>query len=809
MPLIKHWSSQRIGRIFLVFIWSMVATLNLQVATPVYSKDTSSIATVDCQNIGELSSRRAYTKFKSRYSFTEHQNDIKCAIQYANKAFDNYNIEPTQNIAIDQIRTDLNRLSLTIDVFQWLYKTHNYLFLESSLFPALIERNTFSVIVDGYRRDWANKLKREFQKLVYLEMSLSNLKQNSELSSQHVYIWLNYASSLLNIRTLPFLTYSTRETLDDWQDTLSEYNTFWTWENIRTHFDYALQLAKNNGNRQSEAYALAYYGYFYEIMGDKGLDGSTQNQCLFLGYYIRGSRSRLNCAKKLTEEALSIVESELANSSANSSAMYSWKIMAYKWQWQLGRIYKQLEERDLAVSTYKLAVQTVEFVRKALLSSSEDKQFSLRDEAELVYREYIDLLLKDSPSPDLSEKSLPNSLKQQELREASEVFDLIQLGELENLLDCPLESIRDVEQVTGADPDVATVRAFILGNRIETIWQFPGEERLYSYSFSIDQLNAIAKLKLFQYELQKPYFSSIRGMSLAQEIYRWLIKPAEDKLARTNPQTLVFILDGALRNIPMAALHSGSQFLIEEYAIATALGNLRIPEQKPSRNFRLLIGGISAKPDFGDFSALPYISEEIKNISTVFSDAEVLSNENLTFDELQSRINSDDYNVLHLATHGQFGFSQEDTFLILSSSNNSSDSSSLQNNEQISAARISLNRSGMNDKDLSKLFRSRLRRPLELLVLSACETATGSNRDVLGIAGMTVQTGSHSTLATLWSVNDLSTAELMQKFYEQLRNSNLSKAEALRAAQLYLLQDNPGKYKPSAWAPYILVGDWR
>ena len=95
-----------------------------------------------------------------------------------------------------------------------------------------------------------------------------------------------------------------------------------------------------------------------------------------------------------------------------------------------------------------------------------------------------------------------------------------------------------------------------------------------------------------------------------------------------------------------------------------------------------------------------------------------------------------------------------------------------------------------------------------MLILSACETGEGDDREVLGIAGLAAQSGIRSTLASLWSIDDSSTAELMKQFYKGL-TSGLTKAEALQQAQLYLLDKYPGAYKPSHWAPYILVGDWR
>ncbi|MGK7943077.1 MAG: CHAT domain-containing protein, partial [Microcystaceae cyanobacterium] len=98
--------------------------------------------------------------------------------------------------------------------------------------------------------------------------------------------------------------------------------------------------------------------------------------------------------------------------------------------------------------------------------------------------------------------------------------------------------------------------------------------------------------------------------------------------------------------------------------------------------------------------------------------------------------------------------------------------------------------------------------PIELLILSACQTAQGDSRASLGLAGMAVRSGSRSTIATLWSINDQSTSELMVKFYEILGNESMSKAEALRQAQLSLI--NSDKYHhPYYWGAFILVGHWQ
>ncbi len=114
----------------------------------------------------------------------------------------------------------------------------------------------------------------------------------------------------------------------------------------------------------------------------------------------------------------------------------------------------------------------------------------------------------------------------------------------------------------------------------------------------------------------------------------------------------------------------------------------------------------------------------------------------------------------------------------------------------------------MKVKDFDKILRlgnSSKSRAIELLVLSACQTALGDKRATLGLAGIAVRAGARSTLATLWSVDDESTAVLMSKFYDELENPTLTKADALRRAQISLLESDEIPY---LWAPYVLVGNW-
>ncbi|NJK77029.1 MAG: CHAT domain-containing protein [Microcoleus sp. SU_5_6] len=278
-------------------------------------------------------------------------------------------------------------------------------------------------------------------------------------------------------------------------------------------------------------------------------------------------------------------------------------------------------------------------------------------------------------------------------------------------------------------------------------------------------------------------------LPLTQRVYDWLIRPIEPALESSQTKILVFVLDGELRNIPMAALHDGSKYLVEKYALALTPGLQLLNPQPLSRSqLRALIAGATNAPSFqaNNLNPLPAVARELNDIAEMLPNNDKRENEDFTKANLQAIIDRVPFPVVHIATHGQFSSNAERTFI-------------LDWNGQI------------NVRDLDGLLRvTDRKRPIELLVLSACETVAGDNRAALGLAGVAVRAGARSTLATLWQVNDASTAVFMSEFYTELARSDRSvnKAEALRRAQIKLLQDS--KYQhPYFWAPYVLVGNWQ
>ncbi len=525
----------------------------------------------------------------------------------------------------------------------------------------------------------------------------------------------------------------------------------------------SIQQAKELGDLKAQSYALGYLGQIYE---------QTQ---------------QWSEAQRLTEEALLLAQSSNAPD------------IAYLWQWQLGRLLKvQAGEGKAnsatytsAIAAYKEAINTLNSLRNDLVATNLDLQFSFRESVEPVYRQLVGLLLQPpltppvappftkSLTPPLSKGGL-GGVSQENLQQAREVIESLQLAELDNFFREACLNARP-EQIDRVDREAAVIYPIILPDRLEVILSLPNQP-LRHYATSIPQSELKSVLGKMRRALRRTAFDKER-LPLAQQVYDWLIRPAESDLAASEIKTLVFALDGELKNLPMAVLHDGQQYLLEKYSIALT-PSLQLLEPRPltREHIKLLVGGLS-EARLG-FSQLPGVESEVKQIGSKIT-AQVLLNQQFTSAALQDQINAAPFSVVHLATHGQFSSNAENTFILAWDK-------------------------PINVNELSGLLQARAkneRQPIELLVLSACQTAAGDNRAALGLAGVAVRSGARSTLATLWSVDDQSTSSLMVEFYQALAQSNVTKAQALRHAQLALLKQ-PQFRHPYYWAPFVLLGNW-
>jgi CHAT domain-containing protein len=498
----------------------------------------------------------------------------------------------------------------------------------------------------------------------------------------------------------------------------------------------AIQEARTLKDQRAESYALGTLGKLYE------------------------QKQQWTDAQSLTEQALQLAQAINAND------------ITYQWQWQLGRILQARGEIADAIAANQEAVNTLQLLRSDLVAINPDVQFSFRESVEPVYRNLVALLLTSA-----NKEGKPSS---ENLKQARDVIESLQQAELENFFQEACLDARP-KQIDAIDRAAAVIYPIILSDRLAVILAVPGQPLDY-YETQLPQQQIETTLEeLFQ--SLNPAFSSQIRLRVSQQAYDWLIRPAQTTLETNNITTLVFVLDGMLRNIPMAALYDGQKYLIENYRIAIAPGlQLLEPQSLQKEEITAVTAGVSEANQ--GFAALPGVQVELSEISTEVP-ANQLLNQEFTRLRFEEQIEETPAPVVHLATHGQFSSNPDETFVLAWDA-------------------------PIKVKEFQNLLRSRDRgetNPVELLVLSACQTAAGDNRAALGLAGMAVRSGARSTIATLWAVKDESTALLMTEFYRELTQPQLNKSEALRQAQISLLKSSKFRH-PFYWAPFVLVGNW-
>jgi CHAT domain-containing protein len=478
-------------------------------------------------------------------------------------------------------------------------------------------------------------------------------------------------------------------------------------------------------------------------------------------------------AKKYTGSALTLAQSVNASD------------ITYQWQWQLGRLEYAQNNLSAATAAYQNAFTTLKSIRKDLVNLDTEAQFDFRDEVEPVYRQLVSLLLTQNKTKAQED--------QNNLTQARDVIEALQLAELDNFFRdaCNIVQQTPIDELvdsTSQETLTAVFYPIILADRIEVIVKLPQRKDLLHYTTYKSKTQVENDLETFRDKLQQRYTRKDRD-ELAFEVYNWIIKGAEKDLEQFKVKNLVFVLDSSLRNIPMAALYDGNKYLIEKYSVALSPGLRLIAPKAKKRRFEALAGGLTKSVQ--GFSALTNVEEEIRKIKSIFITASTsLVNQDFTNKSIEQKVRSDTYGIVHLATHGYFSSQQEETFILAWNGriNIQELRNILQTREQIVGRSYNVPN------------------PIELLVLSACETAKGDKRAALGLAGVAVRSGARSTLASLWKVDDKSTAILMGRFYEELaKNPDITKSEALRRAQQYILEQ---KGHPFYWAPYVLVGNW-
>ncbi len=245
----------------------------------------------------------------------------------------------------------------------------------------------------------------------------------------------------------------------------------------------------------------------------------------------------------------------------------------------------------------------------------------------------------------------------------------------------------------------------------------------------------------------------------ARILYQWLFEPFEPYLEAEKIDTLLLCTGPSLRSLPFAALHDGEKFVIEKYNLALIPAfNLTDTSYKPETDKKVLAMGTS---EFKDLPSLPGVKVELNTIVPKLWSGLKIVDKKFTIQNLKKAHQQGGFDIIHIASHSRFSSGSPEYSYI-----------------QFSDRKLSLEQLANLELELP---------PVDLLVLSACETALGDKDAEFGFAGLAMQAGVKSALASLWNINDAGTVVLMSEFYQQLKSTPV-KAEALRQAQINMLQ---------------------
>lgn len=528
------------------------------------------------------------------------------------------------------------------------------------------------------------------------------------------------------------------------------------------------------------------------------------------------------------QEALSLTQSALERASADGAS--SDEDILLRLEWRKGRIAQLEGRRRVALGAYQNAAGHLEAIRQDLPIEDEDGRSSFRETLQPIFNGLLDLILAN-----LDE--LPEQQRASSLRAAVHTLELSRQSEMQDYLGdrCSVDEVRS-DTPSALPARSAVIYPVLLPGRLELLLETDGVilRRTVNVAGSEVRLRAT-----FLATALSRYWST-DYLPAAQQLYDWLLRPFEAELAERGIQSIVFVPDGPLRLIPIGALHDGKQFAIERFAISTVTGMSMTSVQAPGRNgVSALLAGLSEPgPVIGKLTAentksilsaatdatpapasrrgapqirsarlraslagagvtgpseraallkkslsLPGVTEEIQALKAMMQNVSI-EDETFTLGRFTQEMASGDYRILHIASHGVFGGSASSSYIMTYDD------------------LLTMNR-------LESLLKDRQGNttPIELLTLSACETAEGDERSPLGISGAAIKAKARSVIGTLWPVGDEAARTIMGTFYAGLVQKNYSKSVALQSAQKELL-GNKALSHPFYWAPFVLIGNW-
>jgi CHAT domain-containing protein len=536
---------------------------------------------------------------------------------------------------------------------------------------------------------------------------------------------------------------------------------------------------------------------------------ADSNKQIRLRSQAEGYLGRLYATQKANQDALVWLEKALFDAQQVNATD-----LLMQWELQNGKLLTIKGELDAALQAYQRAAKHLVDIRYSLPTTFQDGHSSIKEIVDPIYRGMADILLLQAS------KASSNQTKQTLLKAAIDAMETIKQTELEDFFRdrCLIDDAVVINLKDALLPDVAVIYPIMLPNRLELLLRVGDSTEFEQKSVTVSSAEVINKATEIAERLHEGK-GNYRPSAL--KLYDWLLKPYDESLKAKKITTIIYLPDGLLRQVPFAALMNGKKFVVEDYAVVTLPG---LKLKKPVLNDRranALIAALS-KPDGASIDelmqstlntvedersitgigqlpnnlapksaevraslvkelSLPNIINEVADLQKNMVNTTLL-NKSFTYQGLKESVGSGNYSVIHIASHGYFGKSADDSFVMTYDRTlKLHDFQNLLNNENIKKT------------------------PIDLLTLSACQTANGDDHALLGFSGIAIKTNVLSAVGSLWSVDDAATATFMKNFYTSL--NKLPKAQALQQAQLMLLKDNNLKH-PYYWSPFVFVGNW-
>ncbi len=454
-------------------------------------------------------------------------------------------------------------------------------------------------------------------------------------------------------------------------------------------------------------------------------------------------------------EALNLTRQAIFKTQQITDNKQAWLI---RWKWQLGRILKSQGNISSAIEAYTQAINIL--VPEEGFQWETQSNSLLYKKLRTMFLELIDLLLQQQ---DLTEAILTiEKLKQVGLRNY--------FGEcFRNKVKTPINAV---------PKQTAIIYPILLSERLELLVKI--NSQIINKTVYIKHKTITKTVTNFLIQLQKGYNDKQNKDYLtdSQQLYNWLILPLLPLLNEHGINSLVFVPEDILNVLPIAALHDGEKFIVQEFGVAITPTLSLTESSKKFNTTKVLLGAITEHVQ--GYRRLNNAIREIDTITNLY-DEDVLLNKDFTKGNFTDHLSRYNYDIVHIVSHAEFAKNIMDSFILTYNS------------------KLTLN-------ELEKYIESN-NRTIDLITLSACNTATGDQGwAALGLSGIALKAGAKSALATLWKVDDKATSFLIKRFYKNLRSS--SKIKALQKTQNEFLDPRSKYPHPFYWAPLILIGNW-